>query len=50
MLGHSGSIRINPTLYANSGIDPRKDFTPLGLVPAAGVAGASVGQAKPSAT
>ena len=32
MLGHTGSIGINPTLYANSGIDPRKDFTPLGLV------------------
>ncbi len=32
MLGHTGSIGINPTLYANSGIDPRKDFTALGLV------------------
>ena len=32
MLGHTGSIGINPTLYANSGIDPRKDFTALGLI------------------
>ena len=26
-LGHTGSISINPSLYANSGFDPRKDFT-----------------------
>ncbi len=32
MLGHTGSIGINPTLYANAGFDPRKDFTPLGLI------------------
>src|SRR5262245_65695269 len=32
MLGHTGSIGINPTLYVNAGFDPRKDFTPLGLV------------------
>ncbi|MGH6768407.1 MAG: Bug family tripartite tricarboxylate transporter substrate binding protein [Xanthobacteraceae bacterium] len=32
MLGHTGSIGINPTLYANAGFDPIKDFTPLGLV------------------
>ena len=31
-LGHTGSISINPSLYANSGFDPRKDFTPVGLV------------------
>ena len=31
-LGHTGSISINPSLYANAGIDPRKDFTPIGLV------------------
>jgi tripartite-type tricarboxylate transporter receptor subunit TctC len=31
-LGHTGSISINPTLYANSGFDPRKDFTAIGLV------------------
>jgi tripartite-type tricarboxylate transporter receptor subunit TctC len=32
MLGHTGSISINPSLYANAGFDPRKDFTPIGLV------------------
>ena len=30
-LGHTGSISINPSLYANSGFDPRKDFTAIGL-------------------
>src|SRR5215831_16171726 len=25
MLGHTGSISINPSLYANAGFDPRKD-------------------------
>jgi tripartite-type tricarboxylate transporter receptor subunit TctC len=29
--GHTGSISINPSLYANAGFDPRKDFTPIGL-------------------
>jgi tripartite-type tricarboxylate transporter receptor subunit TctC len=32
MLGHTGSIGINPTLYVNAGFDPRTDFTPLGLI------------------
>jgi len=32
MLGHTGSISINPSLYANAGFDPRKDFAPIGLV------------------
>ncbi len=31
-LGHTGSISINPSLYANAGFDPRKDFTPIGLI------------------
>ena len=31
-LGHTGSISINPTLYANAGFDPRKDFTAIGLI------------------
>ena len=31
-LGHTGSISINPSLYANAGIDPRKDFAPIGLI------------------
>src|SRR5262245_3205244 len=26
--GHTGSISINPFLYANAGFDPRKHFTP----------------------
>jgi tripartite-type tricarboxylate transporter receptor subunit TctC len=30
-LGHTGSISINPSLYANAGFDPRKDFTAIGL-------------------
>jgi tripartite-type tricarboxylate transporter receptor subunit TctC len=32
LLGHTGTISINPSLYANAGYDPRKDFTPIGLV------------------
>lgn len=31
-LGHTGSISINPSLYANSGFDPRKDFTAISLI------------------
>ncbi len=31
-LGHTGSISINPSLYANSGFDPRKDFAAIGLI------------------
>jgi tripartite-type tricarboxylate transporter receptor subunit TctC len=31
-LGHTGSISINPSLYANAGFDPRKDFAPIGHV------------------
>jgi tripartite-type tricarboxylate transporter receptor subunit TctC len=30
-LAHTGSVSINPSLYANSGFDPRKDFTAVGL-------------------
>ena len=29
--GHTGSISINPSLYAQAGFDPRKDFAPVGL-------------------
>ena len=32
MLGHTGTISINPSLYVNLGMDPRKDFAPIGLV------------------
>src|SRR6266508_4190255 len=31
-LGHTGSIAINPSLYANAGFDPRKDVAPIGLM------------------
>ena len=29
---HTGITSINPTLYANPGYDPRRDFTPVGLI------------------
>jgi tripartite-type tricarboxylate transporter receptor subunit TctC len=32
LLGHTGTISINPSLYAKLGMDPRKDFEPIGLV------------------
>ncbi len=32
LLGHTGTISINPSLYAQLGMDPRKDFAPIGLV------------------
>lgn len=32
LLGHTGTMAINPTLYANAGYDPRKDFAPIGLI------------------
>jgi tripartite-type tricarboxylate transporter receptor subunit TctC len=32
LLGHTGTMSINPTLYANAGYDPRKDFAPIGLI------------------
>ncbi|MEI9805648.1 MAG: tripartite tricarboxylate transporter substrate-binding protein [Pseudolabrys sp.] len=32
LLGHTGSISINPSLYANLNMNPRKDFAPIGLV------------------
>jgi tripartite-type tricarboxylate transporter receptor subunit TctC len=31
-LGHTGTISINPGLYADLGMDPRKDFSPIGLI------------------
>src|SRR5437879_2029314 len=31
-LGGTGTLAINPTLYANAGYDPRKDFEPVGLI------------------
>lgn len=33
LLGHTGTISINPSLYAGrAGYDPRKDFAPIGLI------------------
>jgi tripartite-type tricarboxylate transporter receptor subunit TctC len=32
LLGYSGTIAIGPSLYPNAGFDPRKDFTPIGLI------------------
>ena len=32
MLGHTGTISINPSLYVNLKLDPRKDFAPIGLI------------------
>jgi tripartite-type tricarboxylate transporter receptor subunit TctC len=32
MLGHTGSIAINPSLYAAANFDPRKDFTAIGMI------------------
>src|SRR3954465_1700954 len=32
LLGHTGTVSINPSLYANAGYDPRKDFSPIGLI------------------
>jgi tripartite-type tricarboxylate transporter receptor subunit TctC len=32
MLGHTGTMAINPTLYANAGYQPQKDFVGIGLI------------------
>ena len=32
VIGGTGTLAINPTLYANVGYDPRKDFAPIGLI------------------
>ncbi len=32
VLGGTGTLAINPTLYASVGYDPRKDFAPVGLI------------------
>ncbi len=36
VLGYTGTLSVNPTLYANSGYDPRKDFAPIGLIASQG--------------
>ena len=32
LLSYTGTFAINPSLYPNVGYDPRKDFTPIGLI------------------
>src|SRR5262245_56319837 len=32
MLGFTGTLAIAPSMYANAGYDPRKQFVPIGLV------------------
>jgi tripartite-type tricarboxylate transporter receptor subunit TctC len=32
LLGFSGTMAINPSLYKNVGYDPQKDFAPIGLI------------------
>ena len=32
VLGGTGTLAVNPTLYNNVGYDPRKDFAPVGLI------------------
>jgi tripartite-type tricarboxylate transporter receptor subunit TctC len=32
VIGGTGTLAINPTLYQNVGYDPRKDFAPVGLI------------------
>ena len=32
LLGHTATISINPSLYVNLNMDPRKDFAPIGLI------------------
>jgi tripartite-type tricarboxylate transporter receptor subunit TctC len=36
-LGGTGTLAIDPTLYPNVGYDPRKDFTPIGLIATSGL-------------
>jgi tripartite-type tricarboxylate transporter receptor subunit TctC len=36
-LGGTGTLTIDPTLYANVGYDPRKDFAPIGLIATSGL-------------
>lgn len=32
LLGHTGTMSINPTLYPHAGIDPNKDFEAIGMI------------------
>src|SRR3954454_21904197 len=38
LLGHTGTVSINPALYSNAGYDPEKDFSGIGLIAAMPVA------------
>lgn len=35
LLGHTGTLAINPALYAKPGYDPQRDFTPIALLASA---------------
>lgn len=35
LLGYTGTLSIGPSMYANPGYDPRKDFAPIGMIAAA---------------
>ena len=37
LFANSSTTSINPTLYANAGYDPRKDFAPIGLLASMGI-------------
>ena len=32
VIGGTGTLAVNPTLYQNVGYDPRKDFAPIGII------------------
>src|SRR5258708_30441994 len=32
LLGYTGTLAIGPSMYANAGFDPRKDFAPIGRI------------------
>ncbi len=49
LLGHTGTISINPALYATTGYDPRRDFSGIGLM-ASIAGGADRAQPSPSLT
>ena len=38
LIGHTGTLSIDPSLYVHAGYDPRKDFAAIGLVAAMPVA------------
>ena len=35
LLGYTGTLAIGPSMHANAGYDPRKDFAPIGMIGAA---------------